>query len=412
MIGMAFPPGGQAILNALNADFSTPALPESDGEWQKFLDLVATHRLGPLMHERLAQDPLGNAIPASVKEWLRESHRRTTLRNLGIYRQLVTTTRLLHDAGIQSVALKGAFLAFFAYRAPGLRPMRDLDLLVQPEDAVRAFEVMKSHGYRAGFDGAPEAYFADRIHLPPLVGPEGGALELHHRLTPPGVAHSRRFEERLWSRRLGRTLGGVEISFPRAEDMLLHLCVHAVLDHQLDVGPLALMDIAMLVEAESLDWHDFLRCVDEGQWHRCVLAPLFLAVRHLGAKIPNEVMAALGAGQQSADWIGNAEYLLFSDSRDHKVLDYGVEDMLYSPKWSERLARVVGAAFPPRSVIARHFRVRSDSVLAYLYYPRRWYRLATGKLPALLKARSGAGTSLRQLAVRRRAFLDWLNEDL
>lgn len=411
MIRMAFPPGGHVILNALNANSPAPALPENEEEWQQFLDLVVMHRLGPLMHERLAQGPLGRAMPASVKEWLRESHRRTTLRNLGICRQLVTATRLLRDAGIPSVALKGAFLAFFAYRAPGLRPMRDFDLLVQPQDAVRAFEVMKSHGYRAGFDGAPEAYFADRIHLPPLVGPEGIALELHHRLTPPDLPHFRGFEAHLWSRCIRKTLGGMEILFPRGEDMLLHLCVHAALDHQLDLGPLALMDIAMLIEAESLDWHDFLRCVDDGHWRRCVLPPLYLAERHLGAKVPQAVIDALGAGEGSADWVGDAEYLLFSDSRDHRVLDYGVQDMLYSPRWSERLARLVGAAFPPRTVIARHFPVRSDSASAYLYYPRRWYRLVTGKLPALLRVHSGGAASLRQLAIRRRAFLKWLNEE-
>ncbi|HZX31005.1 MAG TPA: nucleotidyltransferase family protein, partial [Rhodocyclaceae bacterium] len=245
--------------------------------------------------------------------------------------------------------------------------------------------------------------------LPPLVGPGGIALELHHRLTPPDLPHFRRFEERLWSRRIGKAVGGMEVQFPRAEDMLLHLCIHATLDHQLDVGPLALMDITTLVETESLDWDDFLRCVGEGHWGRCVLPPLFLAERHFGAKIPQTVIDALGVGEGPGDWVGDAEYLLFSDSRDHKVLDYGVQEMLYSPKRSERLARLVGAAFPPRTVIARHFPVRSDSVLAYLYYPLRWYRLATGKLPELLRAHSGGAVSLRQLAIRRAAFLKWLN---
>ncbi|HZX31484.1 MAG TPA: nucleotidyltransferase family protein, partial [Rhodocyclaceae bacterium] len=118
------------------------------------------------MHERLAQGPSGDAIPVPVKDRLQQSYRRTAVRNLSICRQLVKAASLLQEAGIASVALKGAFLAFFAYRTPALRPMRDLDLLVRQEDAVRAFEVMKSHGYRAVFDGAPEAYFADRIHLP------------------------------------------------------------------------------------------------------------------------------------------------------------------------------------------------------------------------------------------------------
>ncbi|HZW26311.1 MAG TPA: nucleotidyltransferase family protein [Gallionella sp.] len=401
------------ILDALHLDSARPDLASvmrmQAEDWDEFLRLAGMHRLGPMLHAKLARGDLAEAVPQEVKDRLKVAHRKHTLRNLKIYRELVTVTRILDAAQIPSIALKGAFLAQFAYAEPGLRPMRDLDLLLRTEQAVQAFELLRAHGYRSMFEGAPEAYFADRIHLPPLTGPGGISVELHHRLTPPG-GQAAGFEEGLWARSISRTVVGVPVRFLCPEDMLLHLCIHATLDHQLDLGPLALADVALLVEKQAIDWPGFIGLVSDGNWQRCALAVLYLARRHLGARISDEVIAALGGGADEQAWLEAAEYLLFSDPGDHKLLDYDVQEILYSGKLSERLSRLAGAAFPPRSAIARHFPVSADSPMAFLYYPRRWYRLFTGKLPGLLKAHVGRKQSLRELAEHRRALCGWLED--
>lgn len=401
------------ILDALHLDRSLPDLASvmrmGAEDWDEFSRLARMHRLGPMLHDRLGRGDLADTVPQEVEDRLKAVHRKHTLRNLKIYRELVTVTRILDAAQIPSIALKGAFLAQFAYAEPGLRPMRDLDLLLRPEQAVQAFELLRAHGYRSLFDGSPEAYFTDRIHLPPLTGPGGISVELHHRLTPPD-RQAAGFEKGLWARSLSRTVGGVPIRFLSAEDLLLHLCIHATLDHQLDLGPLALEDVTSLTEKHDIDWPGFLGLVSGGNWQHCALSVLYLARRHLGARIPDEVIAALGGGADEQAWLEAAEYLLFSDPGDHKLLDYDVQEILYSGKFSERLSRLAGAAFPPRSVIARHFPVSADSPMAFLYYPRRWYRLFTGKLPGLLKAHVGRKQSLRELAEHRRALCGWLED--
>ncbi len=416
MTPVAHPHARKFILDALHLDQTLPeptaALQMQSEDWEYLLLMAAMHRLGPMLGERLGRGDLAEHIPDAVRVRLQSSHRNHTLRNLKIYRELVTVARLLDAGNISSIALKGAFLARFAYPAPGLRPMRDLDLLLRPEQAVKAFELLKAHGYRPLFDGVPEAYFADRIHLPPLVGASGISVELHHRLTAPDShrAHSTDFEDELWARCISKTVGGTNVRFLCAEDMLLHLCIHATLDHQLDLGPLALADVAFLAETTPIDWPNFLGIVSGGNWQRCVLPVLVLAKRHLGAKIPDDVVGELGNKEEEKTWLDSAEYLLFSDPADHKLLDYDVQEILYSGKISERFSKLVGAAFPPRSVIARHFPVSADSPMAFLYYPRRWYRLFTGKLPSLLKAHTGRNQSIRQLALHRKVLSDWLEE--
>lgn len=397
------------ILDVLHLDraraLSVAAMHAED--WEELSRLARMHRLEPMLYDRLAGSPVFGAIPPGVRDRLRAAHRKHALRNLAIFRELATVTRILDAVDIPSIALKGAFLARFAYLEPGLRPMRDLDLLLRPDQTVQAFELLKEHGYRPVFDGSPEAYFADRIHLPPLRGAGGVTVELHHRLTPPDMA-ANGFEEKLWARSIRKPLGGREVAFPCAEDMLLHLCIHATLDHQLDLGPLALVDVARLVETEQLDWAGFVQMVRGGEWERVALPLLYLARAHAGANIPQEVMTALGAGKGDPKWLEAAEYLLFSNPAEHRLLDYDVQEILYSGKLSERISKLAGAVFPPRSVIARHFPVSADSLMAYLYYPRRWYRLFAGKLPSLLRAHAGRGNALRQLARQRRTLSEWV----
>jgi hypothetical protein len=404
------------ILDALHADRTLPGpadtLAMRAEDWDAFSSLARIHRLGPMLHNRLARSDLAAAIPQEVKEQLQASQRKHAMRNLSIYRELVAVTQMLDARNIPSIALKGAFLARFAYPEPGLRPMRDLDLLLRPEQAVQAFGLLKECGYRSLFDGLPEAYFADRNHLPPLEGPGGISIELHHRLIAPGPlrADAGEFENAMWARSVLETVGGIQIRFPCPEDMLLHLCMHATLDHRLDLGPLALADVAFLLEARRINWPDFLAVASGGNWQRCALLLLYLARRHLGAKVPGEVVAELDGGEGDAAWLGSAEYLLFSAPGDHKLLDYDVQEILYSGKLSERLSRLAGAVFPPRSVIARHFPVSADSARAYLYYPWRWYRLFAGKLPPLLRALAGRNSSLRRLALHRSALSNWLQK--
>jgi len=376
-------------------------------DWEYLLHIAQIHRLGPMLYVRLKREDLVSAIPEKVQRQLKKAHRRHTFRNLNIYRELVSVTRILESANIPSIALKGAFLAYFAYPDVGMRPMRDLDLLLPPEQAIQAFELLKAHGYKPMFDGAPEAYFADRIHLPPLTGPGGITIELHHRLTAPD-SNANGFEHALWARSISIMVGGTHVKFLSHEDLLLHLCIHAILDHQLDLGPLSLADVALLIESKPVDWQLFLSIVVAGGWQRCVLPLLSLAKSHLGAKVPDEIMVALGGTHCEPVWLESAEYLVFSDPADHKLLDYDVQEMLYAGNAFKRLSALIGIAFPPRATIARHFPVSADSFVAYLYYPRRWYRLLTGKLPSLLKAHSGREGTMRELALQRNALSRWL----
>jgi hypothetical protein len=82
--------------------------------------------------------------------------------------------------------LKGISLCLTQYAAPHLRPMGDLDLLVDAEWIGEVERLVRELGYRAV--GSPERYRRHH-HITPLVHPDTDVwIELHHALFPPSTA--------------------------------------------------------------------------------------------------------------------------------------------------------------------------------------------------------------------------------
>ncbi len=399
------------IFAALHLDARLPeqssVLQMQAEDWDYLLQVAKEHRLGAMLHNRLKRDDLAHIIPEQVLTALKAAYRKSALRSLVVYRELAKVTQLLEAEGIPSIALKGAYLARFAYPDPALRPMRDIDLLLKPEQAIKAFELLKAQGCRV-YDAVPETVFTNWKHLPPLVSSEGIAIELHCRLFEPafGLELSTDLESTLWERNRLEAIGGVHIRFLSTEALLLHLCIHATLNHHFNLGALALTDVAFLVESHVIDWQYFMQMVSAGGWQRYALALLQLSKQKLGAKIPDEVIAALGGQSGEADWLKNAEYLLFSALADHRLMTDNFKIVVDSVPLSKKFGALARAIFPPRHVIEREFLVQKHAIKVFGYYPLRWYRLLTKTLPLFLQKRH----QTKPLARHHSAFEHWLHE--
>jgi hypothetical protein len=95
--------------------------------------------------------PRAAEVPAPAEDtarWLAEQLAQSRIRAARFGEDLTAVLEGAAAAGIQVMPLKGAVLAFARYREPGLRPMADLDLLVQPADEPRLHDVLVGLDYR------------------------------------------------------------------------------------------------------------------------------------------------------------------------------------------------------------------------------------------------------------------------
>jgi hypothetical protein len=197
-------------------------------DWDQLMRMVRQHRLGPLLHWQLARMRPALPIPTRVSDALAASAKKSAFRSLVLQLELSLIHRLLTAAGIPYQAMKGPFLALHAYPRPGLRPMRDLDILVPRADALRTFEVLLAGGLARldRYQGRPDAQILIHKHLPPLQTASGQVkVEVHARLQRPATEGTDiaqcadpSDDPDYWRRGISRQTGGAALCFPAPTD--------------------------------------------------------------------------------------------------------------------------------------------------------------------------------------------------
>lgn len=235
----------RAALRGQAADWPSPLTDEE-------VDALVAHGVAPLAYAAAQVPELrAEAIRAAALEALRAA---------GV-KEIV---ELLHDAGVTSLLMKGAALAYDVYPFAELRPRGDTDLLVAPESAARAREVLLAHGFEqqrgSGDDhGMRQAMFTryDRHGI-------RHSYDLHwDAVNVPMFSEAFRFAS-LDGRSVPLARLGGHARALAAADALLLACVHRVAHHHGSDRLVWLYDIALLLrlmtEAEhAAFWHSASR---------------------------------------------------------------------------------------------------------------------------------------------------------
>lgn len=216
--------------------------------------------LAPLAFYRLRQAGVLAGLPAAFIGPLREAYYRAAgdaeLHSLELRKVL----RLLADAGLIPVTLKGGMLAYAVYPDPVCRPMGDLDLWLPDDKIESAQHALEKAGYvqheRTDRPIAVLRQFTGEIQL---VGRYAGSglVELHTGiLGGEWLRHTAAIDVSGISTRthLSNTLG-YPVRHLAPEDAVIQLAVHLAVNHQMAYpGLRGLLDIVLLVQASSIDW--------------------------------------------------------------------------------------------------------------------------------------------------------------
>jgi len=152
------------------------------------------HGIAPLLEPAIAA--LARKSPAAVSDDTRRAftalasrHRRAAAVREGCVDELLTA---FAAAGIPIVLLKGVALAHLIYPNPSLRPMVDVDVLIDVADTRAAVQVIRGLGY--SFRRQHVSRFSGRLHhLPPATTTRAGftiSLEVHHDAMSPDAPDS------------------------------------------------------------------------------------------------------------------------------------------------------------------------------------------------------------------------------
>lgn len=230
-------------------------------QWDALLLFAEEQGMAPLLYRHLvAADAEVPAVFLTGLRFLCMRHQKANAIRMESLRQVLL---LLEEEGVPSLLLKGAALCQTLYPDSGLRPMRDIDLFLDPQDVQHIHKLLQQHGFRPCGGRLPKHYF----HQAPLIQVRDGmevCLELHHGLFPqePPYYQELPFMD-LYGRAQSFSMQGLQASYLSNEDMLWHLFqhgFHAPLTYE-PYKLISVADIITLVESrvQEIDWDKITR---------------------------------------------------------------------------------------------------------------------------------------------------------
>jgi hypothetical protein len=249
-----------------------------------------SQRLLPLLYHNLRE----HGVDASLVGKFKGVYRATWYKNQMAFHDMAALLTAFHNAGIQTLTLKGTALVLLHYKDHGLRPMNDLDILVHSEQASAAINLLVKLGWRPKQKSRKvfnDRYFSFR-HGHEFRDGTGRQLDLHwHALLECCYAGA---DNDFWDGAVLTELHRVSTYALNPTDQLLHVCVHGA--EWSPVPPFRWIADAMMIlntPQSEIDWN---RLIAQTQKRRLILqveGALSYLQDLLNAPIPPTVLQSM-----------------------------------------------------------------------------------------------------------------------
>ena len=245
------------ILCLLRNEF--PPMPKASIEqWIHLTDILNQNRIIPFLYSRIGVLPEKLRPPKYITNIMREYFLVSRVRNIKMDKQLERLLLAFKQEQIKVLVMKGSAIAWSVYPDPAMRPYDDIDLLVLPQQFVKARKIMEMLGYRCEAkifeifkDVQSEEYFhyQDRS-----IGKL--KVEIHWDLHCfYGAKHNIALDD-LFHNAITVNTSSFYFETFNAVDTLLHMVAHTGFSHTKDIRLSWICDIAQILTRLEVpqDW--------------------------------------------------------------------------------------------------------------------------------------------------------------
>jgi hypothetical protein len=231
---------------------------EAWNEWRSSVDIEIEHldwgsfRLLPLLYRNLSDQGVEDPVLKKYKG----VYLQTWYKNQMQFHKIISLLKSFHDAGIDTIVLKGGALLPLYYKDYGLRPMGDFDILVRMDQAFQASSLLENMGWRPN-DFTPTEQYIRLSKSHPYKDSAGHEVDLHwHVLTQSRGTDA---DDDFWKGAVMTKINDVATRVLNPTDQLLHVLVHGI---QWDSVPTIrwLADSAFILKGarSEIDWDRFI----------------------------------------------------------------------------------------------------------------------------------------------------------
>ena len=261
-VAATLPPSLQFLIAA-----ACPAEPVemTRSNWDELPAAALRHGLGGCLQTAITHS---NAS-AAVREEAALAARQSAIEGLKGIAEVMEISRVLRDAGVASVCLKGPTLSQWLYGTPAFRRFSDLDIMVASRDLTAVYEALAPHGYRLpdGMTLKTARAIYQGLGAWPLNCAGRYPLDVHFRLCHVSFGSPLKTDDIIAESRELDGVAGVRI--PSATHAALMLLVHA--SKHLWCTLEMLLTIARVMQRSDVDWvHVHALARRAGTWNGCI----------------------------------------------------------------------------------------------------------------------------------------------
>ena len=407
-------PEKQFIINCLRSEFDADThdeLPEaqlSAVDWNMIYEKSIQWGIASLLY-KIIKKRSSPAQFASISDHfiqkMKIEYMRTFFSNKLNFQELANLLEVFSKAGIKLILLKGSHLAQFVYQDIGLRPMSDIDILVEKKDVDQAEGLLFQNAYdykelnQATYDWYKEHFNvegraniikwckANMHQLLPFSNPRGiKKLEIHKTIDRVNSPFSIDMVE-LWKRSRAVQIKRLHTSVLSPEDLLLHLSLHVSHQHKLSAFRLRpFCDIAAVIShyEQEIDWNKVQIRAHEWGAEKYIYISLLLSQEILGARVPDRMLHALKPNPfnkkitlEASKRVLSFEPPPFQGMRDRaRILVFHSDDSLI-----RRVSYFLKKVFISEEDLATRYSVTASSKRVYFYYVVRFISLLYSYIP-------------------------------
>ena len=345
-----------------------PAWPDRDAAWleQQLLESCHVEAVGPLLHHGLRRSAIAATWPLAMREILAHESRMHAALDMLRESELRIVLCAMDAAGIATLLLKGAALAYTHYASPALRTRCDADVWIRCADRDRAARVLEGMGY-VRYDAIAGSLVSYEDAFRKRCGTIEHVVDLHWQVNNGQVfAHALAWQD-AYARSVPVPQLGAAVRTPHPPHALLIACMHRAAHLGIE-GPggvrlVWLFDVHLIAGTmRDCDWREFVDDCRTTKMRAIALDALRCTQRLFGTAFPAGVIAALAersAPELSARYLrpGRAGTLLLTDLRA-------------LPTWRKRATLLRESWFPSPDYLLRKFRGHSPWLLPWLYLRR------------------------------------------
>jgi hypothetical protein len=346
-------------------------------DWNSFLERARENGVSAIISLRLNEAKnLFPDVPSVISEELKKDYYLNAAKNTLIFEELRKVLKAFKEDGLQVIVLKGAALASTVYKNLALRPMTDVDLLVNQEDLLLADERLKVLGYMPSDRSANDINFFPS-YLTSLdyrnSSQNSPSFHVHWHFvnsTVPNESYINYVKmENIWRDAEKADIAGVETLVMAPHHLIIHLSEHAL---RVSHSASKLCYFCDLNEAVNfcgsrLDWN---KLVDESfkfYLNRMVYLGLYFTSQFLDTRIPEDVLSKLRPERLS---LGEKIFVRsVLNNRRFSGLSYLVH-LAMNRGLSRKMKFVWRTFFPPRQILAQKNYCRPEKISS-IHYLRR-----------------------------------------